>query len=102
MEESALMETGNILASSFCSAIADLLQFTLMPTPPAFAFDMAGAMVEYAIIAVAQEHGTEHVILFKCDFQENVNKIYGYILLFPDPDSLKNLLSVLESTAEMN
>lgn len=102
MEESALTETGNILASSFCSAIADLLQFTLMPTPPAFAFDMAGAMVEYAIIAVAQEHGTEHVILFKCDFQENVNEIYGYILLFPDPDSLKNLLSVLESTAEMN
>jgi chemotaxis protein CheC len=102
MEESALTETGNILASAFCSAIADFLQFSLMPTPPAFAFDMAGALVEYAIIAVAQAHGTEQVILFKCDFQENANEIYGYILLFPDPDSLKNLLSVLEVTAGVN
>jgi len=97
MEVSALTETGNILASSFCSAIADFLQFTLMPSPPSFAFDMAGAMVEYAIIAVAQAHETEHIILFKCNFQENENEIYGYILLFPHPDSLKSLLSTLEA-----
>lgn len=102
MEESALTETGNILASAFCSAIADFLQFSLMPTPPAFAFDMAGALVEYAIIAVSQEQGTEHVILLKCDFEGNADEIYGYILLFPDPDSLKNLLSVLETTAGVN
>jgi chemotaxis protein CheY-P-specific phosphatase CheC len=72
MEVSALTETGNILASSFCSAIADLLQFTLA-------------------------HETEHIILFKCNFQENENEIYGYILLFPHPDSLKGLLSTLEA-----
>ncbi len=102
MEESALTETGNILASSFCSAIADLLQFSLMPSPPTFAFDMAGAMVEYAIIAVAQAQGSEHVILFKCDFQESANEIYGYILLFPDPDSIKSLLAALETTVGVN
>ncbi|MHC1600017.1 MAG: chemotaxis protein CheC [Candidatus Methanospirareceae archaeon] len=98
MEQSALAETGNILASSFCSAIADFFQFTLMPTPPAFAFDMAGAMVESAMIAVAQaHHGTEHVILFKCDFNdENDRGIYGYIMLFPHQDSLGNILAMLE------
>jgi chemotaxis protein CheC len=100
MDESALTEAGNILASAFCSAIADLLQFTLMPTPPSFAFDMAGALVENALLAVAHEHGTEHIILCRCDFPEGKNDIYGYILLFPHPDSLKGLLSLLEEKVE--
>jgi chemotaxis protein CheC len=96
MDESALTEAGNILASAFCSAIADMLQFSLMPTPPSFAFDMAGALIENAIIAVAQEHETEHIILCRCDFPEGKNDIYGYLLLFPHPDSLKSLLTILE------
>jgi chemotaxis protein CheC len=100
MDESALMEVGNILASAFCSAIADLLQFTLMPTPPSFAFDMAGAFVETAILAVAHEQGNEHIILCRCDFPEGKNDIYGYILLFPHPDSLRGLLSLLEEKVE--
>ncbi len=82
MEESALMETGNILAGSFCDAIADFLHFSLMPSPPSFAFDMMGAMVENVIMAVAQAQETEH-------------GIYGYITLFPQHDSLKNMLSML-------
>lgn len=97
MEQSALMETGNILASSFCSAIADFFQCSLMPSPPSFAFDMMGPMVQSAILAVAQAHDSEHVVLFRCDFHEEANKIYGYIMLFPHPDSLKRLLSMLEA-----
>jgi chemotaxis protein CheC len=98
MEESALMETGNIIASSFCSAIADFFQFALMPTPPSFAFDMMGAMVENALIAMVQAQETEHIIMFKCDFQENENSVYGYILLFPRQDCLKDILSSLEAS----
>ncbi len=98
MEESAVVEIGNMLASSFCDGIADFFQFSLMPSPPSFAFDMMGAMVESAIIAVVQAQETEHVILFRCDFQEETEGgIYGYILLFPHPDSLKNMLSMLEA-----
>ena len=97
MEESALMETGNILAASFCDAIADFLQFSLLPSPPSFAFDMMGAMVENAIIAVAQAQETEQIIQFKCDFKEETeNEIYGYIMLFPRQGSLKDILSSLE------
>ncbi|MBN1762559.1 MAG: chemotaxis protein CheC [Methanomicrobia archaeon] len=98
MEESALMETGNILASAFCSAIADFFQFSMLPSPPSFALDMMGAMIESAIIAVAQAHETEHVVLFKCDFEEEENGLYGYILLFPNAESLNNILSMLEAT----
>ena len=103
MEVSALTETGNILASSFCDAIADFLQFSLLPSPPSFAFDMAGAVVENVIIAVAQTQAqaqvtTERIILFKCDFkEETADGIYGYIMLFPHHGGLKNILSSLEA-----
>ncbi|MHC1610229.1 MAG: chemotaxis protein CheC [Candidatus Methanospirareceae archaeon] len=98
MEQSALAETGNILASSFCSAIADFLQFTLMPSPPAFALDIAGAMVEDAMVALVSEaREDEHVILFRCDFKDEKDRgIYGYIMLFPHQESLKTILSMLE------
>ena len=90
MEESALMEIGNILASSFCDAIADFLQFSLLPSPPSFAFDMMSAMVENLMVIMAEAQKTEHVILFKCDFHEETERgIYGYIMLFPHHDSLK-------------
>ncbi|MGB2841897.1 MAG: chemotaxis protein CheC [Halobacteriota archaeon] len=98
MEESALMEIGNMLASSFCDAIADFFQFSMMPAPPSFSFDMMSAMMENLMVAMAESEKTEQVILFKCDFKDETEKgIYGYIMLFPHHDSLKNMLSLLEA-----
>ncbi|MBA7517139.1 CheY-P phosphatase CheC [subsurface metagenome] len=98
MEESALMELGNMLASSFCDAIADFFQFSMMPSPPSFSFDMMSAMMENLMVAMAEAEKTEQVILFKCDFKDETEKgIYGYIMLFPHHDSLKNMLSLLEA-----
>lgn len=98
MEESALMEIGNILASAFCDAIADFLQFSLLPSPPSFAFDMAGAVVENALIAlVADARENQNVILFQCDFMDESGLgISGYIMLYPQQESLKNILGMLE------
>lgn len=98
MDESALMEIANILASAFCDAIADFLQFSLLPSPPSFALDMVGAVVETAIVVlVAEARENEHVILFRCDFNdENERGIYGYILLFPHQDCLRKILTMLE------
>jgi chemotaxis protein CheC len=96
MEESALMETGNILASAFCDAVADFLHFTLVPSIPSFAFDMVGAMIESALIDAVQAHETEHAILFKCAFHVEERRFFGYLLFFPHPDPLKVVLSMLE------
>ena len=98
MEESALMEIGNILASSFCDAISDLLQFPLLPSPPSFSFNMMGTMMEDAIIAVSYTEKTEYIILLRCDFKgDSENGLCGYIMLFPQMDSLKAMLSMLEA-----
>ncbi|MBN1762560.1 MAG: chemotaxis protein CheC [Methanomicrobia archaeon] len=99
MEESALKEIGNILASSFCDAIADFLQFSLLPSPPSFTFDLIDVVVGNAVAAVvAGSQKDERTILFKCDFKdENENGLRGYIMLFPQKESLKNILAMLEA-----
>ncbi|MBA7517140.1 hypothetical protein ES705_09193 [subsurface metagenome] len=101
MEESALMEMGNILASAFCDSIADFLQFSLLPSPPSFSFDTVGAMMENVIMVMAEAQvTTERIILFKCDLKEETEDgIYGYIILFPCHESLKGILSSLEVAA---
>lgn len=101
MEESALMEIGNILASAFCDAIADFLQFSLLPSPPTFAFDMASTIVENVMMAVKQAQvPAERIILFQCNLkEENEEGLDGYIMLFPHHDGLNNILSSLEVAA---
>jgi chemotaxis protein CheC len=99
MEESVLMEIGNVLASAFCDAIAEFFQFALLPSPPSFYFDTLSAVVERGVIAVKDANQTEpRIIRFKCVFQdENENDIHGYILLFPQPNGLKKILALLEA-----
>jgi len=41
MDESALLEVGNIMASAFLDATAELLGFVMLPSPPALTIDMA-------------------------------------------------------------
>ncbi len=102
MERSALMETGNILASSFCSAIADFFHTSLIPSPPSFACDMMGAMVGDTIIRIAQVEMTERVILFRCDFRDEAEStLYGYILLFPNPERLDGILDDLQAMVDL-
>lgn len=96
MEKSTLMETGNILASAFCDAVADFLNLTLMPSPPYFTFDMVGALIETALVEIAQAHETNHVILFKYAFHGEEEGFHGDILLFPQPEGLKEVLPMLE------
>ncbi|MEM3928284.1 MAG: chemotaxis protein CheC, partial [Archaeoglobaceae archaeon] len=63
--ESTIMEVGNILSSSFCNAIADMLGITLLPSPPSFSYDMSVAIVE-AIVAQIAEKG-DYVIIFETE-----------------------------------
>lgn len=93
LERSALNEVGNILASAFCDALSEFLGVSVVPSPPSFAFDFVGAIVESAILAVA----TDRIILFECDFSEEENDIHGYILLFPSLDGLRKMLALLEA-----
>lgn len=93
MDESALMEIGNILTSSFATAWADFLGISLITSPPTLAVDMAGAVMDYILATVGMM--TDEVILFKTVFEGESGLFSGYFMLMPDPESLKNVLKML-------
>jgi chemotaxis protein CheC len=93
MDESALMEIGNILASAFSDAWAELLGITLLPSPPTFAFDMAGAVTNRLLTTVGTT--VDNAILFKTIFEGESGIFSGNFLLLPHPESLDNMLTIL-------
>ena len=54
MDESALMEIGNILAGAYLNALFNLTKLSLLPSIPALAMDMAGAILSVVLIQLGQ------------------------------------------------
>ena len=57
MALSALGEAGNIIVSSFLSSLEDLCALDVMPSPPAVAVEMAGAILTSAVLPLVEEGG---------------------------------------------
>lgn len=93
LAESTIMEVGNILSSSFCNAVADMLGIVLMPSPPSLAEDTSLAIVE-AIVAQIAERG-DFVIIFETQLSESDDAIEIPIVLLPDEKFLDYLIKML-------
>ena len=99
MEQSALMETGNILASSYISALSDFTRLGMAPTVPALAIDMAGAILEVCFIELGQIG--DYALVINTEFLGDISKeINGHFFLIPDPDSLEEILVRLGVSVE--
>ncbi len=94
MEQSALMETGNIVANSYLNSLADMTKMDVGPSIPAISVDMAGAILEVILFQVDEEI-SEHVILIGTEFMYEGNKIRGHFFLIPDNESFPKILSSL-------
>jgi chemotaxis protein CheC len=95
MEQSAIMEVGNILASSFCDAIAEFLGIMLLPSPPCFVNDMVSAIIESSLIEISMV--ADDVVLFRTDLADDEHIFEGYVILFPNPEMLGRMLSILDA-----
>lgn len=84
---SALTEIANILTAAYLGALGTLLGVTLIPSVPALACDMAGAIVDAALIE--QSHGGDLALLIETEFFETARAIRGHFFLLPDPASLR-------------
>ncbi len=93
MEESALMETGNILASSYVTALSEFTGLSMAPTVPAIAVDMAGAILEIILIQVGDV--SEHVLMIGTEFTYDKNKIRGHFFFIPEDNSFRKILKSL-------
>ena len=89
MDESALMEIGNILAGAYLNALFNLTKLSLLPSIPALAVDMAGAI----LIQLGQMG--DHALVIETEFTTDEEGIKGHFFLVPDPGSLDTILAAV-------
>ncbi|MGA9138616.1 MAG: chemotaxis protein CheC [Methanocella sp.] len=99
-ERSALMEVGNILISSFGDASAGLLGATMLPSPPTYRFGMARKLIEGIATKVGKP--TSRAIVFKTALNDTTHQVKGYIVLLPEPETLDDILKLLEEKTHGN
>ncbi|MCB2288831.1 chemotaxis protein CheC [Clostridium sp. CS001] len=90
---SALCEIGNIVSSSYMNAIAKLTNLLLMPSVPAVALDMMGAILSTTFIESGQFD--ERVLDLETQFLQENEKISGHFYYIPMPGSLEKILNSL-------
>jgi chemotaxis protein CheC len=92
LEESAVMEVGNILSSAYMNALAEFMGMMLLPSPPTLRIDTS-------VTVLADTHGRfgpegDQAFFVESEFllPEVDEKLRGFFLLLPDSVSLSVLL----------
>jgi chemotaxis protein CheC len=100
MDESALLEVGNIMVSAFLDATAELLGFIMLPSPPALSIDMAHAAMESLIAQMAEE--VDEVMLFSTELVCEEHKLDSDIIMMPESSTLIKIIGLLENMVKPN
>jgi chemotaxis protein CheC len=95
MDESALLEVGNIMVSAFLDATAELLGFVMLPSPPAMTIDMAHAAMSSLIAGLGEE--IDEVLLFSTELTCEEHKIDSDIIMMPESKTLAHIVELLEN-----
>lgn len=95
MDESALLEVGNIMVSAFLDATAELLGFIMLPSPPAITIDMAHAAMQSLIAQMAEE--IDEVVLFSTELICEEHKVDSDIIMMPEASTLDRMVKLLEA-----
>jgi chemotaxis protein CheC len=95
MDQSAILEVGNIMISSFLSAVSDLIGMGLLPSPPVLVVDMAHAAITSLVAQMTVE--VDDVILFRVKLTSDEHKITGNILIFLEVNTLQQIALKLEA-----
>jgi chemotaxis protein CheC len=91
--ESALLEIGNIVGTSYINALAEMIGLEIEPTPPAAATDMLGAVVETVL---AERAGAgDAALLLDTDLLVEREDCSVSFLLVPEQGGVDQLLERL-------
>jgi len=93
MEVSVLLELANIMGGTYISALSNFLSISIGISTPSQAYDMSDAIVDQVLGLMSPD--VNDVLFLKTEFIINEEKIDGKILIFTDPDSLKNMLDAI-------
>lgn len=96
LEQSALMEVGNILCSAYLGALSDFTQLKFQLSIPALAVDMAGAILD---IALSQIGGTtDRVLVIENSLRDGDEAVRAHFLMLPDRELLDSMFRALGVT----
>lgn len=84
---STVTEVGNILTSSYLTALSQLMNIKINQSIPYLSIDMAGAILSVPAIEFGKVGDT--VLLIKSAFNENQN-LSGYFMLIPDLEDVNS------------
>ncbi|HII76591.1 MAG TPA: chemotaxis protein CheC [Methanolinea sp.] len=96
MDESALLEIGNIMVSAFLDATATLLSIIMLPSPPSMIIDMPHAAFQ-TILAMQEFSEIDQVVIFRTELRSDQHKISSNLFLLPNKPMLDEILSMLEN-----
>jgi chemotaxis protein CheC len=93
LEKSVLQEISNIMTGAYLNALSLLTNLNLIPSVPAYACDMSGALLD----AVLLESGMieDYALLIETCFSMPNRVINGHFFLIPEPGALDAMLTAL-------
>lgn len=92
-EEMLVTHVATILSSAFLAAIARFTDTNMLPSTPAFALDMAGAILEVATVEAGAR--AEQALLLRTSFCDEETTVDAMLFFLPDPETLEVLLGRL-------
>ncbi len=90
LEDSAVIEVGNILISSFVNALSGLSGVKIVPSVPQLTIDMKGAIITVPMAAYGNQ--SDYIMLIGGSFLVEGKELPCRLLLAPDVRSLNYLL----------
>ena len=94
MQESAILEIGNIMTSPFIDVMADALSMELTQSPPAIACDTLSSLIS---LSVNGSDDSDFAIVFNSALHVVDQNINCNILMLPDPGNVEMMLGELGS-----
>lgn len=92
-EEALFVHVAYVLSAAYVAAIARMAGLNVLPAPPQFALDMAGAILQIAVARIGMRADT--ALFVRTLFMSEQTTLDATLFFLPDPDSLEVMLSRL-------
>ena len=95
LEQSAAMETGNILASAYLSELTRLTERKLIPSPPFLIQDFGASVLQQALMTQAID--SETVLICRTEFTFDEQSVSWSVLFIPSAELLQTMQDALSA-----
>lgn len=92
-DQSVLQEISNIMAGAYLNALTKLTSLNLLSSVPAYACDMAGAIINTVLSDLGMIG--DYALLVETQFNLTEQKLNGHFFLVPDPGALETIMDSL-------